>query len=326
QFLPFFIPLTVFLVCFLFWKKYGNDKKDSRSVIAQYEPPKEFSLLELSAITNNGHFQTKAITAEIFNLAVKGYLKIEAKDEKIFTFTKTEKPTEALSRLEKELLKTIFKKNNSFEFSKGYNPNLANIMKFSWSTEISKELTIKDILDKKANKAFWILLVIVAIIGTISYLIFKNIDNQIHLIISLILSVLIFVLFAYFMKKLTPKGQDVLWQTKGFQLYMNTAEKYREQFNEKENIFEKFLPYAMLFGLTKIWINKMKQIYGENYFNSYHPAWFVGANLVATNFDQIESAISTISNNLNSAMTSSSGSGGSGFSGGGGGGGGGGGW
>ena len=52
------------------------------------------------------------------------------------------------------------------------------------------------------------------------------------------------------------KGAELLWRIKGFKLYMETAEKYRQQFYEKENIFEKLLPYAMVFGMTEIWVKK----------------------------------------------------------------------
>ena len=106
---------------------------------------------------------------------------------------------------------------------------------------------------------------------------------------------------------------------------MKTAEKYRQQFNEKENIFEKFLPYAIMFGMTKEWIKKMKDIYGEQYFGSYAPAWFIGGNISSFDAGSIDSAISSMSSSMNSAMSAASSSGGGG-AGGGGGGGGGGGW
>jgi uncharacterized membrane protein len=112
-------------------------------------------------------------------------------------------------------------------------------------------------------------------------------------------------------------------------MYMDKAERYRQKYLEKENIFEKLLPYAIMFGITTMWIKKMKNIYGEEYFNTYHPAWYYGAGLASFNADTFGAQISQISSNMASTMSSSpssSGSGGGGFSGGGGGGGGGGGW
>jgi uncharacterized membrane protein len=103
---------------------------------------------------------------------------------------------------------------------------------------------------------------------------------------------------------------------------MEMAEKYRQQFNEKENIFEKFLPYAIMFGITKKWINAFKNIYGEKYFAAYHPYWFYSVSGSPFDMDSLNSAISGISDSIGTA----SGASGGGASGGGGGGGGGGGW
>ena len=122
-------------------------------------------------------------------------------------------------------------------------------------------------------------------------------------------------------------GLELAWRIKGFKLYMETAEKYRQQFNEKENILEKFLPYAILFKITDLWIRKMKDIYGEKYVACFMPLWFVGGNFQNFDANSFNSMISDFSSNMNSTMVaSSSGVGGGGFSGGGGGGGGGGGW
>jgi uncharacterized membrane protein len=137
---------------------------------------------------------------------------------------------------------------------------------------------------------------------------------------------IIIAIFSFIMPKRTVKGAELNWRIKGFKLYMETAEKYRQQFNEKENIFEKLLPYAMIFGMTKQWTKKMAQIYGQEYMNNYHPIWFVGSSFASFNMDGFVSNIESISRNISSSTGSSSGFGGGGFSGGGGGGGGGGGW
>jgi uncharacterized membrane protein len=144
--------------------------------------------------------------------------------------------------------------------------------------------------------------------------------------VGLFFSGLIFLVFSFFMPKRTKKGMEALWKIKGFKLYMKTAEQHRQQFYEKENIFEKFLPYAIVFGMTKLWIKKMEEIYGKEYFSTYHPAWYVGAEAISFDASVFESQLSSITSAIGSISSSSSGSAGGGFSGGGGGGGGGGGW
>ena len=107
---------------------------------------------------------------------------------------------------------------------------------------------------------------------------------------------------------------------------METAEKYRQQFYEKENIFEKLLPYAMVFGIATLWIKKMKDIYGDKYFSSYHPVWLVDSSGSGFDVGSFSSELNSISSAISSSAGTSSGAGGGGSSGGGGGGGGGGGW
>ena len=106
---------------------------------------------------------------------------------------------------------------------------------------------------------------------------------------------------------------------------METVDKDRAKFYEKENIFEKFLPYAIVFGITELWIKRMKEIYGEEYFAHYAPAWYAG-NMAAFSADSFASAIDSLSSSIASNTSAPSGSGGGGGAGGGGGGGGGGGW
>ncbi|MDA3802283.1 MAG: DUF2207 domain-containing protein [Patescibacteria group bacterium] len=127
--------------------------------------------------------------------------------------------------------------------------------------------------------------------------------------------------FGFFMNSLTKKGSELKHKIKGFKLYMKTAEKYRSQFQEKEGIMEKFLPYAILFGITKQWLKSMKNIYGEEYFNNYHSSFLVGAVAISSLSD-LEGIVGDISSNINSYVsTSSTGAGGAGGAGGGGGGG-----
>jgi uncharacterized membrane protein len=135
-------------------------------------------------------------------------------------------------------------------------------------------------------------------------------------------------IFGTFLPLTTLKGQEVKWRLKGFKLYLKTAEKYRAQFYEKENIFEKFLPYVIAFEMTKLWITKMKQIYGEQYMNNYVSGWYTSSSGSKTqmDFNSFATSLSHISSSMSSSMGGSSGAGGGGFSGGGGGGGGGGGW
>jgi hypothetical protein len=89
-------------------------------------------------------------------------------------------------------------------------------------------------------------------------------------------------------------------------------------------LFEKLLPYAILFGLEKDWAKQFNDIYVSP------PGWYQGDNLNAFNAGYLVGAIGNFNSVAGTTFASPSDSNSSGFSGGGagggGGGGGGGGW
>ncbi len=149
------------------------------------------------------------------------------------------------------------------------------------------------------------------------------------LVISVLLSSLIVLWFLRFEARLSEEGAIMREDWLGFKLYLETAEKYRMQ-NLTPEIFEKYLPYAMIFGIEKKWAKAFESL------NMNPPSWYgvyggyhsgsAGITSFSGNGGFSASAFSSsLSSSFSSAMGSSGASGGSGGSGGGGGAGGGGG-
>lgn len=92
-------------------------------------------------------------------------------------------------------------------------------------------------------------------------------------------------------------------------------------------VYEKLLPYAVLFGLEKEWAGTLGKYYDQN-----PPDWYAGSNVSAFNAGAFAAGVGSIASSVassysgSSSSSSSGGSSGGGSSGGGGGGGGGGGW
>jgi uncharacterized membrane protein YgcG len=129
----------------------------------------------------------------------------------------------------------------------------------------------------------------------------------------------------------TAKGSAALDQTLGFKQYMATAEADRMKFAEEENVFAKYLPYAIVFHETERWAKAFHGIYGDNPppgmgwytpYGSWNTFGFGGFAHSMSSFT-VQTTGTIVST---PAASGSSGFGGGGFSGGGGGGGGGGGW
>jgi uncharacterized membrane protein len=122
----------------------------------------------------------------------------------------------------------------------------------------------------------------------------------------------------------TVAGTRTLEEVLGFAEFLERVdrEKYQNVTRTPE-MFERFLPFAMAFGVERQWARAFEDIYMEA------PAWYAGMHAGSFNAGSFTRSLSTMSGQAASAMSSSprtsSGSGFSGGSSGGGGGGGGGG-
>jgi uncharacterized membrane protein len=134
----------------------------------------------------------------------------------------------------------------------------------------------------------------------------------------------------------TAKGTAALAQARGFRLYLETAEAEQLRFEEGEDLFSRYLPYAIVFGVAERWAKVFARLAASGV-EVATPTWYVSSNpaFYGGGFDyngfgrSMDSFANVTSGSLAAATPSSSGSsgfGGGGFSGGGGGGGGGGSW
>ncbi|MFA4931164.1 MAG: DUF2207 domain-containing protein [Patescibacteria group bacterium] len=332
--LSFIISIGALIFSVLIWNRHGRDPNLGKTIIAEYAPPDNLNPMQINMLMKFGDLDTRSITASIVNLAVKKYITITEIEEKGLIFkskdyqlVKNEAMMDKQDQLdssERLLYNSLFGGAKSVKISSLHNRFYKKISPIK--DQVKAELMLRKIFVEQGFQWQGIMLALGIVMIVISFFLFF-----IPLLaLNTLVGGIIILIFSFFMSKMTTHGAELLWQTKGFKLFMETAEKYRQQFNEKENLFEKLLPYAIAFNMVKQWIGKMKEIYGEEYMKNYHPAWYAGASsFAAFDIDSFSSNLSAMSSNMSSTMSSSpssSGSGGGGFSGGGGGGGGGGGW
>lgn len=327
KFIGIFGPLTLILsilVCMILWSKFGRDPKLNRTIVPEFSIPENLSPLEMGPFWANGGMNPKFVTAAIINLATKGYLKVEEQKgflrAKKFIFTRLKTDFIGLNRFEAELMGYLFKSSDTFDSDDAKSTFPQDVARLNNS--VNRYLQASGLFVTQSFYFKIAFIILGSIIITLALSIFISVDMS--LTIYTVISGLIIFIFGFLMPQRTQKGAELLLKIEGFKLYMKTAEKYRQQFNEKENIFEKFLPYAILFGLTSLWIKKMRDLYGEDYFTkTYHPAWFVGASIANFNDSIFNSMISSLSSSMTSASSSGEGGSGGGVGGGAGGGGGG---
>ncbi|SEQ73016.1 DUF2207 domain-containing protein [Microlunatus flavus] len=129
----------------------------------------------------------------------------------------------------------------------------------------------------------------------------------------------------------TPEGRAWTDQVEGFQKYLATAEADQLRFEEGEDIFSRYLPWAIVFGLADRWAKVCGDLVAMGRIPDTTPYWYYGnLNLASFNTGFLTGALSTAATPVPSTSGSSgtgfgggsSFGGGGGFSGGGGGGGG----
>lgn len=326
----YFIPFLTLIIALLLFLKYGRDPSGRGTIVPSFEPPRKMTPLELGSLVDN-KAQGRDFSAMIIDFAVRGYISIKEIPKKgilsniDYELIKKKDPVD-LKSFEKIVFDGLFSSRESVKL-----PDLKN------SFYKTKKEAEKDLFNQLILKGFYLsspltagavnygIGIVLIVLGFILSGALAEAGLSIfQVIFSLVLSGAIVIIFGLFMSKRTKEGAAAREEILGFKLYLETAERYRMEFYEKEKYFEKFLPYAMALGVAKIWASKFKNIYKEE----REPGWYAGHHFATFNAIYFASAIeSDFSSNLNTAFTSTpSSSGSSGFSGGGFGGGGGGGW
>ncbi len=322
------------------WYRYGRDPKGRGVIIPEYVPPKGLSVIDSQVLLKEG-FDPKAISAQILDLAVRRYLKIyEVKHKKLLkdsTSYKVElvKTDKGLNNDERELLELLFRSGytagNTVDIDTLKNKLYTGAGKLG--SAASKRLVANGYFAKEPSKAKAPYLIGGIVLATLGFI-------GIPFTLGLLAAGGILLLGSRAMPARTAKGVEARDHLLGLRDYMQLAEADRIRAlqspqgrltekvdgNDKTQLvklYERLLPYAMLFGIEKDWAKQFADLYEQP------PDWYSGTSgFHAASFANSLSGFSSASAASFTAPSSSSGSGfsGGGGSGGGGGGGGGGGW
>jgi uncharacterized membrane protein YgcG len=322
-----FLPLVTLAVMFGLWHKVGRDPDPGESVAPMYEPPKGMSPAEAGTLLTDT-IHPRDITSTIVDLAVRGYIKIEEKVETILVFhqkdyifhlLKPEAQWGDLAPHERVMLSNIFLAGNDTRLSSLKNRFYTAIPTIR--EDIMSALKRKGMytLDPESANGYSIVaaIAIVILLAAVHYLGWLNLLNSAPLlIVSGLISAVIWWLFARQMTAKTMLGARTQVSILGFQEFMNRVDADRIK-HMPPDTFEKFLPYAMAFGVEHHWAQAFAGIVKDP------PSWYAGSGSnVGFNAILFSGAMHGMATDMNQVFVSAprSSSGGSGFGGGGGGG------
>jgi len=311
-----------------------NDPRDQAEplfhhdpVVVEFGPPQNMRPAELGVVLDE-RADNKDVTATIVDLAVRGHMTIaEVPGKKDWTLTWKEAEVASLQPFEKTLLDGLFAGRQQVKLSE-LRGTFAPTLRLAESQIYSDAMTRKLFTSRpdRARAGWGCLGIGVIMLGcALAYLLGVAFGWG---LVGAAVVLVGMVLTAAFrsMSQRTAAGHELLTHTLGFRLYMTTAEKYRQQFAEKAQIFTDLLPFAIVFGCVTQWAKAF-----EGIDTSASSGWYAGtgpfqAALLASSLESLNSSISSAISYTPPSSGSSSGFGGGGFSGGGGGGGGGGSW
>lgn len=322
--------ILIFAVWYLF--AHAIDPKGLGTIVPEFSIPKETNLLEGAALYDE-HIQTKDLTAMIVSWAVDGFIQIKETKKKALFGSKSEfslikkKNLTGRSNYEIDFYNFLFEDKKELELKKiepvKFNVELGKLKNKVFSNLKKQGYFINH--PENTRNTFYIVGAIITI-GSLAGIAFYN-SIGIFAIIATFIAGIIIILLGPIAPKRTLEGVKQKQKLQGFELYLKTAERYRLKWQEEERIFERFLPYAISFGIAGIWAGYFKDKLTKP------PSWYSGYALA--HFNTV-SFTNSLNSNFGSAITStvtqaqshsgSSAFGGGGFSGGGVGGGGGGSW
>ena len=306
-------------------------------VAVRFDPPKGVSPGLVGTLWDESA-DTRDVTATIVDLAVRGYLRVDHVEADDYRLVKLKNSDESMLKYEGILFDGIFAGRNEVLLSELKTTFLTT------STEVCAQMYTDVVAmgwykrNPSSTRMGWgalgVLLLVAGVAGSFGL---ASIGGSVLLALPLILigAVVLFTTKAAPVRQ--AEGSRVLAESKGFELFLRTADANQLKFEEGQDTFSKFLPYAIAFGIAEQWTKKFQDLAAQGY-NVAEPNWMTGYTMgsfwafssgftgTISQFSSLASAAVSAPTPGSSGSSGFSGGGGGGFSGGGGGGGGGGGW
>jgi hypothetical protein len=259
-----FLPLVTLVAMFALWWYAGRDPDPGMSVAPMYEPPAGISPAEAGTLLDD-RIHPRDITSTIVDLAVRGFIKIEEIVDKglvfdhkdyIFHLLQKRQDWSGLAPHERVMMENIFVgdiPDTRLSSLKNRFYTAVPVVR----TDIMSALKQKGIytLDPESANGYGIgaAFCILVPFAVFQFLGWADFLTSVPMIVGCVLiSALIWWLFARVMTAKTLKGARTHIAVLGFQEFMNRVDADRLK-TMPPDTFEKFLPYAMALGVEHHW-------------------------------------------------------------------------
>jgi uncharacterized membrane protein YgcG len=315
---PYAIFPATLALCIAAWYYRGRDLPGHGTIVVNYEPPVLLSPAEVGTLIDE-RVDQRDISAVIIDLAARGYLKIEEVASNSWFSSgldhrfKRLKPADDLKPFESKLHSKLFDGKDSVlmsDLATKFYPVISEV-----KTDLYQGLSQGGYFDgnPRTVRGTFLGLSVLALalaLGLCALIQFWMIGQVfvVPIVIAAVLSAIVVVITSSVMPRKTRKGRIAWEQIAGLEEYIRRAEVDDIQAQDRRGIFERLLPYAIIFGLSDRWAKAFAGLYTQP------PDWYQPAdplNYSTMRFtNDIDRSISSMNRSL-PAMPRSTGSTGS---------------
>ncbi len=259
---------------FLLWRTRGRDPEIGPVPEYLSKPPSDLPAAVVGTLIDE-QADMQDIMATLIDLARRGYLVMEEdredgifRSKTTFDFTRTDKPAEDLRPYEKMMLDRIFRgrdRRSLASLQEKFYTTIPRLQQKLYS-EVVREGFFTSEPDNVRNlwRGFGMALVVLAALGMFLLPpVFSLVEAAAIIPVGLIFTGIAMSLAGGVMPAKTRKGaeQAALWNA--FKTYLSRIEEFAQAEGGMEAVtdqFDRYLPYAVAFGLEKRWIKTFSRV------------------------------------------------------------------
>ncbi len=256
---------------------------DDAPVAVQFEPPPGLHPGHLGTLID-GKVDVRDVTATIVDLAVRGYIRIEAgsgKDE--YRFFKLKDADESLLSYEETLFRSLFgaylgatDETSLRRLAVTFAVNLRTVQR-----RLFDDVAARGWFREKASTARrrWVSsAILVATLGLGATIWLAMTSSWGIVPLPLVFAGVIAAFTPGPGPARTAEGSRVLTQTRGFMEFLSTADGDTLRFEEKRDIFSEYLPFAIAFGVADKWTDTFAELANKGAALA-KPSWLDGSSV-----------------------------------------------
>jgi hypothetical protein len=270
---PYAIFPTTLFACIAAWFYRGRDLPGRGSIVVNYEPPDGLSPAEVGTLIDE-RVDLKDVSAVFIDLAARGYLTIKevatksgSSSDVDYQFTRC-KNSDGLKPFEVKLYAKLFGGNNAVlmsDLETKFYPVIAEAKK-----DLYRGLSQSGYFDGNPStvRGGFLglgLLAVAGVLGAAALLQHVMIGRVFIAPITItgILSAIVIVIISRIMPRKTRKGRIAWEQVTGLEEYIRRAEVDDIEAQDRRGVFERLLPYAIIFGLSNRWAKAFAGLYTQ---------------------------------------------------------------